>query len=354
MYSKRIFAITLGGVLALSGCAASPGAAASSGTTGNFGSVTVYSADGLHDGTPSWYQTEFAAFTKQTGIEVNYVEAGSAEVVSRADKEESHPQADVLVTLPPFIQNAASEGLLQAYVPKGANQINASLKDAGGKWYAVVNNYASFIYNSKELAAPPNNMNDLLDAQFKNKLQYSTPGQAGDGTAVLINTIHMLGSTDAAMAYFKKLQGNNVGPSSSTGKLTTKVNHGDLMVANGDVQMNYAQQATNPNIQIFFAADSAGKKTTFALPYCMGLVAGAPDSANGKKLMDFLLSDSAQTNVSSIGGGFSVRSDITADDAVGIKLKALMAGVTIWQPDWNTISQDMPQMVQQWQQATGS
>ena len=31
------------------------------------GVVTVYSADGLHDGDNSWYQSQFAAFTKATG-----------------------------------------------------------------------------------------------------------------------------------------------------------------------------------------------------------------------------------------------------------------------------------------------
>lgn len=40
------------------------------------GVVTVYSADGLHDGDNSWYQSQFAAFTKATGIKVQYVEGG--------------------------------------------------------------------------------------------------------------------------------------------------------------------------------------------------------------------------------------------------------------------------------------
>ena len=39
--------------------------------------VTIYSADGLHDGTPSWFGNQFDAFTKATGIKVQYVEAGS-------------------------------------------------------------------------------------------------------------------------------------------------------------------------------------------------------------------------------------------------------------------------------------
>ena len=75
--------------------------------------VTIYSADGLHDGSPNWFQTEFDAFTAATGIKVQYVEAGSGGVVERVAKEASNPQADVLVTLPPFIQKASADGLLQ-------------------------------------------------------------------------------------------------------------------------------------------------------------------------------------------------------------------------------------------------
>ncbi|MBV9567408.1 MAG: hypothetical protein JO172_04660, partial [Hyphomicrobiales bacterium] len=69
--------------------------------------VTIYSADGLHDGTPSWFGNQFDAFTKATGIKVQYVEAGSGGVVDRLAKEKSNTQADVLVTLPPFMQKAA-------------------------------------------------------------------------------------------------------------------------------------------------------------------------------------------------------------------------------------------------------
>ena len=37
------------------------------------GVVTLYSADGLHDGDPSWYGDQFAAFTEKTGIKINAV-----------------------------------------------------------------------------------------------------------------------------------------------------------------------------------------------------------------------------------------------------------------------------------------
>lgn len=63
--------------------------------------VTVYSIDGLHDGDNSWYQVQFDAFTKATGITVRYVEGGGGVVVERLAKERTNPQADVLVTAPP-------------------------------------------------------------------------------------------------------------------------------------------------------------------------------------------------------------------------------------------------------------
>ena len=91
--------------------------------------VTIYAADGLHDGKPSWFGDQFDAFTKATGIKVQYIEAGSGGVVDRIAKEKSNPQADVLVTLPPFIQRAAADGLLQPYTPAGADQIAAGDKD---------------------------------------------------------------------------------------------------------------------------------------------------------------------------------------------------------------------------------
>jgi len=186
--------------------------------------VTIYSADGLHDGKGSWFETQFDAFTKATGVKVRYVEGGSGGVVERVAKEKSNPQADVLVTLPPFIQRAEAQGLLQKYKPEAAAEI-----DGGGDSYQpLVFNYLSFIYDSAALKSPPATYEELLDPKFKGKIQYSTPGQAGDGTAVMLQVIHSFGGKDAGFEFLQKLQTNNVGPSASTGKLTALVNKGEL------------------------------------------------------------------------------------------------------------------------------
>src|SRR5262249_7034590 len=66
------------------------------------GAVVLYTADGLEN----LYKDVLPAFEKQEGVKVNIVTAGSGEVVNRATVEKDAPKADVLVTLPPFIQQA--------------------------------------------------------------------------------------------------------------------------------------------------------------------------------------------------------------------------------------------------------
>ncbi|MGW0879502.1 2-aminoethylphosphonate ABC transporter substrate-binding protein [Streptomyces sp. NPDC002671] len=317
--------------------------------------VTVYSADGLKgENGDGWYDKVFADFTKQTGIKVKYVEGGSGEMVQRALREKSNPQADVLVTLPPFIQQADSKGLLEKYEPKDSVQVSGGDKAVDSTWTSVVNNYFGFVYNKKELKQAPKTWDELLGGKYKNKLQYSTPGVAGDGTAVLIKAIHDFGGKEQALAYLKKLQANNVGPSASTGKLAPKVDKGELLVANGDVQMNYAQSKDMPNLGIWFPAGKDGKPTTFALPYAAGLVTKAPHSENGKKLLDFMLAQKQQQEVSEIGGGFSARQDVKATDANAVALTKLMDGVDIFAPDWNDIDKNLTSYVEDWKSATGS
>lgn len=138
--------------------------------------ITVYSADGLKsEKGDGFYDTVFKDFEKKTGIKVHYVESGSGAAVQRLARERANTKADVVVTLPPFIQQADGKGLLDTYRPKGSDQVAAADKDPSGKWTSIVNNYFCFIHHTKELKQAPATWQDLLDPKFKNKLQYSTP-----------------------------------------------------------------------------------------------------------------------------------------------------------------------------------
>ncbi|GAD81989.1 2-aminoethylphosphonate ABC transporter substrate-binding protein [Nocardia asteroides] len=335
-------ALLLAGVTAVAFTAACGGTGTES-TGGK--TVTVYSADGVG----GWYKNRFAEFTEQTGIAVNLVEAGSGEVVNRVDKEQSNPQADVVVTLPPFIQKAKQSGLLQ---PSGIDTaaIPATDKDAEGTYVTLANNYLCFIANpSVESAALT--WDDLLKPEYKGKLQYSTPGQAGDGTAVLV-LLQQLRGKQGALDYLAALQANNVGPSSSTGKLQAKVDKGELLIANGDVQMNLTTvKEKGSKFDVFFPA-AAGKRSTVSVPYVMGLAKGAPHKDEATELMSFLLAIDAQAELGPEAFAVSPRTDVPAPADGGPA--ATLRGVEVVPVDWNAVLTDLDADLAAYQKATGS
>lgn len=325
-------------------------ACGSTGSLGRGGTVTVYSADGLG----AWYFSQFYKFTKITGINVNLVEAGSGEVVSRVEKEQPTPQADLLVTLPPFIQKAEQSGLLQ---PAGIDTggIEASLIDPGGLLVPIVSNALSFIANL-DANPQPTSWNDLLKPEFKGKVQYSTPGQAGDGTAVLVLLQHLMGK-QGALDYLAKLQVNNVGPASSTGGLQPKVSNGELLVANGDVQMNLGSLRNyGSKFNIFFPAMPDHSRTTVSLPYVAGLTKGAPQRDAARKLLAFLISDDAQTTVGPEAFGIPVKESIAKSSRLTDPKgpTALLSGVQIWRPDWTAVLSELDADIAAYQKAIGS
>lgn len=232
--------------------------------------------------------------------------------------------------------------------------MSAQNKDAAGTYVAIVDNTLSFIANPSATPAPAT-WDDLLAPRFKNKIQYSTPGQAGDGTAVLLLLQHLMGK-QAALDYLGRLQANNVGPSSSTGKLQPKVSNGELLVANGDVQMNLASiRDDGSTFSLFFPAMPDGKRTTVSLPYVAGITKGAPHADNARKLLEFLLSKPVQETVGPDALGLSVRSDLDAPAQTGKLSPAVtLTGVTIWRPDWNAVLSTLDADLAAYQKATGS
>jgi 2-aminoethylphosphonate transport system substrate-binding protein len=118
--------------------------------------------------------------------------------------------------------------------------------------------------------------------------------------------------------------------------------------------MNMSQMADDPNIKVFWPAGPNGERSALPLPYYVGLVTGAPDAENGKKLIDFLLTKEAQETVSSVAIGIPVRNDVKPSDANFAKLQEALKGVKIWTPDWAQVLKDLPADVKRWHEVTGS
>lgn len=338
MRLRPIFALL--GVLGalLSGCSG----------TSRAETLTVYSPAGLGD----WYRSQFATFTAETGIKVNLFEAGSGEVVSRVNSpaiwqrldSEPVPPADLLITLPPFIQKAAKAGLLQSTGLDTAG-ISTNSLDPGGLFIPIVKTALCFIANPA-LNPKPITWDDLVRPDLKGRLQYSTPGEAGDGTALLLLLQHLRGK-QGALDYLARLRANSVAPSSSTSVLQPKVASGELMVANGDVQMNLAAITSGSNFSIFFPAGADNTRTSVSLPYVAGVTAGSARPEAARKLLAFLISDEVQKSVFTEAHGVPVR------DSIGTPAMDVLDGVTLWVPDWDAVLAELDADIADYTQAVG-
>ena len=294
--------------------------------------LNVYSAGGLG----AWYRARFEQFTEETGIKVDLVEAGSGETVARAQDEKS--KADLLVVLPPFIQKAAQAGMLQPS-DVDVTGITSQVVGPAAIYVPIVNNALAFIANPGANPRPVT-WEDLLNPAFKGKLQYSTPGEAGDGTAMLLLLQHLMGK-QAALDFLSKLQASNVGPSSSTSALQPKVSSGELMVANGDVQMNLASiNNDGSNFSIFFPAMPDGSRTTISIPYVAGVMVASPHPVEAKRLLAYLLSEGVQKTVATEAFGIPVLDSVAREAAgeTGVQTPtSLLKDVRMWVPEWTAV-----------------
>lgn len=306
--------------------------------------VVLYTADGLEN----LYKDVLPEFEKKEGVKVNIVTAGSGEVVNRATVEKDAPKADVIVTLPPFIQQAAQSGILQDYASVEYKNVPAIAKASDGSWATFVNNYFSFAINPDIVKSQPKTFADLLNPQYAGRVAYSNPATAGDGMAVVILTTSLMGE-DAAFEYLKNLEKEVKFHTKGTGYLDVLLSRNEIALANGDVQMDLddAQNGGLTLKPVFLAAKAGQAPATFQLPYAIGLIKNGPNQAEGKKLIDYLMSKQVQAKVPDVFG-LPGRTDIALTGKNGTALKDAIAGVKVIPVDWSQVMAKKADWTQRW------
>jgi 2-aminoethylphosphonate transport system substrate-binding protein len=289
-------------------------------------------------------------FEHEYNAKVNMVTDGSGAVVNRLTIEKDNPQADVVVTLPPFIQQAEQSGLLSQFTSSADAHIPAARKDTQGEWYTFVDNYVTWVYNPQLVQNPPQTFADLTAPAYKGEIAYSNPISAGDGMAVIIE-LETVWGLQKTFDYLKSLEPNVKFHTKGTGYLDVLVNRGEIHAANGDLQMDLSDKVQGGMVlQPTFLRPSAGEApVTFEDPYAIGLVKGGPNTKGGQVLINFLLSKEAQQQVWSVYG-VPARDDISAaNNQNGQTLQQALNGVRVLNVDWMQVIENEKAWQQMWQ-----
>ncbi|MDI9454985.1 MAG: ABC transporter substrate-binding protein [Sphaerochaeta sp.] len=230
--------------------------------------------------------TVFEEFTKDTGIQVNFVRLSSGEALARLIAEKANPQVDALWGGPADTYEAGVlEGVFEVYVPSEASTIPAQFKSSKGYWTGIGVIPLTFLSSNSFLKEkglqPPTSWNDLLDPRYYNALQMADVRTSGTATERVYSLIQVWGE-DKAYEYQKQLHKNI--------QLYTKSGAGGAMpIATG--------QAGSGIFYIVDALDIQQQGYDLVISYPVegvtygvegsGIVKGAKNLDAAKKLMDW-------------------------------------------------------------------
>jgi iron(III) transport system substrate-binding protein len=173
--------------------------------------LTVYSPHGKD--LLEFYERGFEA--SHPGVDVQWVDMGSQEVLDRLRAEKANPQADLWFGAPSEIfARAAAEGLLDPYSPSWADKVPAAARDPEGRWFGTYMTPEIIAYNTEAVTAAeaPKDWDDVVDPKWKGKVLIRNPIESGSMRAIfgsiLARSIERTGSTAQGWDWLRRLDAN--------------------------------------------------------------------------------------------------------------------------------------------------
>src|SRR5207248_719261 len=154
------------------------------------------------------------AFEAETGIHTTYQRLSTGESLSKLRSEKANPEFSVWWGGPAdnYI-DAAGEGLIEAYRPRGAGTLPRQYRDEDGTWTGVYVGVLGFAVNSAVLddrhLSTPTSWADLLRPEYQGQISVAHP--ATSGTAfTMVGTVMQLNNKDVdrGFAYLQALSRN--------------------------------------------------------------------------------------------------------------------------------------------------
>lgn len=290
------------------------------------GKITVYSI----------FQEEEARkildkFKAETGIDYEVLRLPSGEAVTRVQNEMGKPQADFLMGGPADSHEVLKKaGALESYISPNAKDIPDNMKDKDGFWTGFYLNPVAIGINEQRwkekygTAPYPQTFKDLLDPKFKGEIGMSDPATSGTAYTAVASLAQVWGK-DEMLKYVAQLLPNLKERPKSGIEPIQKAAKGEYTIGVtflGD-QLKIKNQG-NPIVSI--VPEAAGYEVGG-----LAIVKGGPNTANAKKLMDYMLTNEPGMLYSESAMAVSVKPGVPVPkNGIDIKTTKYNTSYSLW------------------------
>lgn len=270
----------------------------------------------------------FDAFTKDTGIKVEFLDMSSGEVLARAEAEGGKPMADIWFGggLDSFIA-AKNKNLLAKYESKENAVIPQEYKDKDSYWYGVSLVTVGFMTNTeilKQKGLPaPKTWDDLKDPKYKGEVLIADPGISGTNYAMLSCILQTKGQEEG-WKYFTELARNVPFFSKRGGEPPNKVAAGEAAIGIVPISGEYFALKSKAPVELYFPEDGVPW-----VPAGLAIFKNAQNLEAAKAFVDWALSAKGQKLISEADPRVMVRQDVPVPDLMKDFSKAKLMKVNL-------------------------
>ncbi len=239
-------------------------------------------------------------FENETGIEVKAVydteETKSTGVLNRLIAEKENPQCDVFWSGDPVRTIVLkNQDITFPYKSQVSDDINIAFKDPKNHWTGFSARARVLIYNKDLLkeADVPQSIFDLTNEQYKGNVAIANP-LFGTTTFHMAAIFSAIGNKKAKQ-FMEDLKDNDVIVATSNGDVKKRVMQGEVACGLTDTDDAYEAIKEGANVGIVFL-DQNGIGSLI-MPNTVNLIKNSPNSENGKKLIDYLLSKNVEAKL---------------------------------------------------------